>query len=112
MKVYFVVYQLVQRIPEGRVLTYGRISKLIDSRLSAQGVGWAMNALPEKTREDSVYNSGNVPWHRVVNSKGGMSTTKIDSIGQGRQRALLEAEGIEFDENGLIDLGKYLWIGS
>ncbi len=109
MKVYFLVYEIVQCVPQGRVLTYGSISRLLGGRLSSQGVGWAMKALPEKNTVDRPYYSGNVPWHRVINSRGGISTTAIGSIPAGMQQELLEAEGIEFNE-GTIDLNKYLWI--
>ena len=44
-KVYEEIYKIVQRIPKGRVLTYGLISNMIGSRMSAQGVGWALKAL-------------------------------------------------------------------
>jgi methylated-DNA-protein-cysteine methyltransferase-like protein len=89
------VHALVAKIPYGRVATYGQLSELIDGRLSAAGVGWALRAT------DSA-----LPWYRVVNSKGGVST---DGNVPGRQRALLEAEGVEFSADGFIDLKKYRW---
>lgn len=95
------VYQVVRKIPKGKVLTYGVVSHLINSRLSAQGVGWALNAL--KSTEQSV------PWHRVVNAKGGLSTYKNPDIPMDLQKALLENEGIKFNQEGLLDLKKYLW---
>lgn len=102
---YCSVYKLVQRIPAGRVLTYGAISKLLGRRLSAQGVGWAMKALSSGPSEDRPYHSQNVPWHRVVNSQGTISTSSAPGV----QQALLEAEGVEFDEHGLIDLKRFLF---
>jgi methylated-DNA-protein-cysteine methyltransferase-like protein len=119
MSVYAEVYKLVKRIPRGRVLTYGLISDLLTKRLSAQGVGWALKALPEakkRTRSsdgkisNQVFNAKTVPWHRVVNSNGGISTHKNSAIPPGLQRELLEAEGITFDWEDKIDLPKYLWL--
>lgn len=97
------VYALVRTIPQGKVLTYGLVSHLLSSRLSAQGVGWALNALT------SDADSPPVPWQRVVNSKGGLSTYKRPEIPPGLQRHLLELEGVRFDANEQIDLQTYLW---
>jgi methylated-DNA-protein-cysteine methyltransferase related protein len=93
-----VVWRIVRRIPRGRVTTYGRISQMIDRRLTPLGVGWAIRA----ASEDSI------PWQRVVNSAGGIST---DDQHPGLQRAMLEAEGVRFGRNGRIDLEEYGWPG-
>ncbi len=85
------VYQVVRSIPHGRVLTYGRISNLIEGRLSPLAVGWALHQCPKT-----------VPWHRVVNASGGCSTDQ-------NQQNLLEQEGIQFRPNGSLDLTQYLW---
>jgi methylated-DNA-protein-cysteine methyltransferase related protein len=74
-------------------MTYGRLSSLVDGRLTPVGVGWAVRAA-----------SDSIPWHRVVNAKGGVST---DGEHPGLQRALLEAEGVVFDREGRIDLSQY-----
>jgi methylated-DNA-protein-cysteine methyltransferase-like protein len=89
------VYELVRRIPSGRVATYGQIAHLLDWPRGARTVGWALRAL----QADS-----GVPWHRVVNAQGGISIRDA-----ARQQALLEAEGIIFDKRGRIDLTRYRW---
>jgi len=89
------VWALVRRIPRGRVATYGQLSLLIDRRLTPVGIGWAVRAASE----------GSIPWHRVVNGKGGIST---DNEHPGLQRSLLEAEGVRFSA-GVIDLARYQW---
>jgi methylated-DNA-protein-cysteine methyltransferase-like protein len=89
------VHQLVAKIPRGRVATYGQLSELIGGRLSALAIGWALRASPQP-----------LPWHRVVNSRGTIST---DNQVPGRQRQLLEAEGVEFDVAGVIDLKRFQW---
>src|SRR5438105_1753091 len=63
------VYGIVERIPRGRVATYGQVSRLLDGKYSALFVGWALHAIPE--------GRGDIPWHRVLNAKGGISTRQI-----------------------------------
>ena len=118
MSVYFEVYEIVKGIPRGRILTYGLISNLLERRLSAQGVGWALRAL-SSDKDNKKYHSGNVPWHRVINSTGGISTSRIStsriSISRNTemlpdlQQSLLEEEGIVFNSEGKLDMQKYLW---
>ena len=94
----------MRRIPKGKILTYGLVSHLVNERLSAQGVGWALQALA------SVKNgSKQVPWHRVINSRGGISTHKNPNIPPGLQKAMLEKEGLIFNEEEQVDLDKHLW---
>jgi methylated-DNA-protein-cysteine methyltransferase related protein len=48
-----------------------------------------------------------VPWQRVINFYGGLSTYKV---GSGElQRVLLEAEGLIFRPDGTVDLQRYQW---
>ncbi len=64
-----------------------------------------MRALPNGT---------DVPWHRVINAKGGISTGYAEN-GQLVQRTLLEAEGVRFDAEGHTRLRGpegVLWIPS
>lgn len=91
------VYLLVQQIPTGKVATYGQIAALLDSPRSARTVGWALNALKEPT---------DVPWHRVLNSKGTISHYDSGEV-KNLQKILLEAEGIRFDVKNKVDLTLY-----
>ncbi len=95
------VYKIVLQIPIGKVMTYGQISRLLDERLSAAGVGWAMKATPNDGRQ--------IPWHRVINRLGGISTEKTLNFAPSLQANLLQAEGVIFNEQGLVDLKKYQW---
>ncbi|MBI4851343.1 MAG: MGMT family protein [Acidobacteria bacterium] len=95
------VYELVLAIPSGKVMTYRQISLLLDERLSAAGVGWAMRATPNDERK--------IPWHRIINSRGGISTNKTLNFAPNLQQRLLEAENVVFNEQGLIDLNIYQW---
>lgn len=95
------VYEQVRRIPEGRVTTYGAVAALAGNPRAARTVGWALHALPEDT---------DVPWHRVINARGGISIWKV-GVPAGLQRALLEDEGIEFEADGSVDLKRWRWVG-
>jgi methylated-DNA-protein-cysteine methyltransferase-like protein len=89
------VWSLVKQIPKGRVATYGQLSRMIDKRLTPVGIGWALRAGPE-----------GLPWHRVVNAQGRMSTDKETP---GLQRSLLQKEGVRFRRDGSVDLERYGW---
>jgi methylated-DNA-protein-cysteine methyltransferase-like protein len=92
------VLELVQRIPRGRVMTYGQISTVLGGRLSPRAVGWMLHRCPDGT-----------PWQRVVNASGGCSTDRLPDVPMGLQQSLLEAEGVEFRANGTLDLEVYRW---
>lgn len=100
-KVFEKIYRLVLRIPRGRVMTYGQIARLLEDRYSPRLVGWAMHATPQDDR--------NIPWHRVINSRGGVSTGRVIVQAPDTQRWMLEAEGVVFDERGHCDLSHYQW---
>lgn len=95
------VYRLVRQVPPGRVTSYGAIARLLDHPRAARTVGWALHSLPE---------GSDVPWQRVINSQGRISTTCREH-GADLQRALLEAEGIKFDERGTVDWERFGWAG-
>jgi len=90
------IYDLVALVPPGQVATYGDIAAILMS-CDARTVGYALNALPRERAD--------VPWQRIVNSQGGISTPGTT------QRTLLEAEGIAFDERGRIPLTRFRWKG-
>lgn len=92
------VYRMARRIPRGKVMTYGQIATALENRLSPRAVGWALHGCPD-----------DVPWHRVVNATGGCSTDRLPNVPPGLQRAMLEAEGVEFRETGTLDLKRYRW---
>jgi methylated-DNA-protein-cysteine methyltransferase-like protein len=86
------------------------ISHKLNNRLSAQGVGWALRALgSSKKAELAGYDSNSVPWHRVVNSQGGLSTQRLPGMPPDRQKKLLKREGVKFDAEDKMNLDKYLW---
>lgn len=96
------VYELVARIPAGRVMTYGQIAVLLGKPTAARAVGYALHLTPAGVK---------IPWQRVINSQGKISPRGASDIVHEPQlqRLLLEQEGIHFDEHGKIDLHRYLW---
>jgi alkylated DNA nucleotide flippase Atl1 len=100
-RTYSVIYDIVLSIPPGRVATYGQIAS-IAGICTARQVGFAMASVPADV---------NIPWHRVINSRGEISIRKG---GQPcvAQRDLLEAEGVIFNRHGRIDLSEFGWDAS
>lgn len=96
------VYRVVSMIPPGKVATYGQIAACLGVPHGARTVGWALRALPE---------GSGVPWHRVINAQGRISTVGRE-LGAHEQRDLLEEEGVVFDAQGDVDLQEYGWEGA
>ena len=94
------IYAVVRRIPPGQVATYGQIAAIVGG-CTARMVGYAMAALPFGV---------DVPWQRVINIQGKISPRGAGDGGL-RQRQLLEAEGVEFDESGRVDFAQVGWPG-
>ena len=97
--VYQSIYAVVRRIPKGRVGTYGQVARLAGLGNHARQVGYALHRLSDDSE---------VPWQRVVNQRGEVSARSFAGM-EFVQRALLEAEGVEFSGRGRIDLTRYQW---
>jgi methylated-DNA-protein-cysteine methyltransferase related protein len=91
------VYDLVRRIPTGRLMTYGQIAGVLGDGYTPRTVGYVMHGSPD-----------GVPWQRVLNSQGKCSTGRL-TIPLNLQQELLQAEGITFSPSGKCDLNTYLW---
>ncbi len=107
MKTYERIYKIVKKIPKGKVATYGQIGQMLS--LNPRVVGWALNRLAKYKPNTKGHKQDNIPWQRVINSKGGISTNKLMNIPLGLQQLLLEKEGVVFNKNKKTDLRKYLW---
>lgn len=94
-------YQLVLRIPPGRVMSYGLVARALGAGYDARAIGNIMYATPDDGR--------NIPWHRVINSQGGCSTAGLTTPPDLQQR-LLESEGVVFNDKGRCKIENYLWI--
>ena len=93
------IHEIILKIPKGKVATYGQVAALAGNPRAARTVGWALNSYPK---------SPELPWQRVINA-GGKSS--FPSEGKRKlQQALLEAEGIMF-ENGQVNLDVFQWDG-
>lgn len=90
------VYRLVQRIPRGKVLTYGMVAKVLHLPGGARSAGRAMAATPS---------GKGIPWHRVLGERGKIL---IREPYASLQRKLLESEGVAILESR-VDLKRHLW---
>lgn len=92
------VYEIVRRIPAGRVMTYGQIAAILGAGYTPRTVGFVMHGADTKE----------TPWQRVINSQGACSTGKM-TVPVNLQQQILEAEGVTFDAKGRCDLKIYQW---
>lgn len=97
------VYLVVRQIPRGKVASYGQIAAMLGHPRAARTVGWALASLPSSAEED-------IPWQRVINAEGRVSIRHMRHAAE-EQQALLEAEGIQFDEHGKVDWKRFGWEG-
>jgi methylated-DNA-protein-cysteine methyltransferase-like protein len=100
------VWDITRQVPQGSVTTYGQIASMIPppgtltlkdyDAFAPRWVGGAMAQCPD-----------DVPWQRVINAQGKISPRP----GAEKQRQILEQEGVEFKENGSVDLKRFGWQG-
>lgn len=103
---YAEVWNIISRIPRGKVASYGQIAKMLQppTGINAEtyleyGALWVSNAVASSPSE--------IPWQRVVNSKG--EITERDKVEAKRHQLLLEDEGVPFNPRGRIDMKKHGW---
>jgi methylated-DNA-protein-cysteine methyltransferase-like protein len=94
------VYEVVKLIPPGRVSSYGAIARYLGTGRSARLVGWAMN---QSHMQPDV-----IPAHRVVN-RNGMLTGKHFFGGENVMQELLEAEGLEIENDRILNFRERFW---
>jgi len=92
------IWEVIARIPRGRVATYGQIARLAGLGRRARLVGYALHYSPPDLQ---------LAWHRVINAQGKISFP-IDSQKYREQMSILTSEGLVF-ENGRVDLESYRW---
>ena len=93
------VIDIIKNIPEGKVATYGQIASYAGNSYASRQVAYILHSSSRKE---------NLPWHRVVNSKGSISL-KL-GYGYELQKEMLKDEGIIFNKNDRIDLKRFLWL--
>ena len=91
------VFEIVRRIPTGRVMTYGQLAEILGEGYTPRTVGFVMHSADET-----------VPWQRVINSQGGCSTGRV-IVPPDLQQRMLVSEGVVFNEKGRCDLARYRW---
>jgi methylated-DNA-protein-cysteine methyltransferase-like protein len=101
MSTYELIYAVVRQIPSGKVATYGQVAELANLPGQARLVGYALYKVDMR--------SSDVPWHRVINAKGEISSSPFRHGTEYLQRSLLEQEGIQFSSDNKISLQHYRW---
>jgi len=92
------VKRVIKSIPCGRVAAYAQVAALAGNHRAARQV---VRVLHSSSTKDKL------PWHRVINSRGGISLER--GRGFEEQRRLLEHEGVRVDEGGRINLAQFQW---
>lgn len=88
------VFEVVARIPQGRVTSYGAIARMLGRPRAARQVGWALRCCPQ-----------DLPWQRVVMADGAVTGGAYAEL----RRALLEGESIPFLPDGRVDMAACGW---
>jgi len=92
--------RIITEIPSGRIMTYGQVAAAAGSPRGARQVVRILHSMSQKYE---------LPWHRIINAQGGISTPEKAETKGIHQRDLLEKEGVIFSLNGKVDLTVYRW---
>ena len=90
------VYEVINRIPYGKVASYGQIAWMLDAPRCARQVGWALRRCPNE-----------LPWQRVVKADGAIAGGGHADL----RRAMLESESVVFLPDGRVDMKRCRWNG-
>ena len=93
------IYEIVRRIPRGKVATYGQIARLAGNKRWSRVVGYALHV---------NLDPDGIPCYRVVNREGRVSEAFAFG-GRNQQIDLLRADGIAVSDDGIVDLSHYQW---
>ena len=92
------VRSVIASSPAGKVATYGQIARLAGKPRGARQVSWVLHSQSDKYR---------LPWQRVVGARGRISLPLHRGFFE--QRCRLRQEGVQVDDRGGVDLGKFRW---
>lgn len=92
------ILTIVRMIPAGKVMSYGQIAVYMGAPKEAREIGWAMRELGS---------TPNFPWWRVLNNAGELSISGNPDANAIMQKALLEKEGVVFDEALKLNIDTY-----
>ncbi|MFB4211768.1 MGMT family protein [Shouchella sp. JSM 1781072] len=93
------IYEVVRQIPKGEVASYGQIAAILEAPRSARVVGWAMQQAPD-----------DVPAHRVLKKDGSLNDHLVFNHLYS-QKELLKEEGVQFQEDGRVNMKGHSWMG-
>lgn len=99
MNSFELIYNVVKKIPYGKVSTYGQVALLAGNPHWSRVVGYALHVNPDPER---------IPCYRVVNRFGRVSDAFAFG-GKNRQIELLRSEGVDVNDDGIVNLQKHLW---
>lgn len=99
-ELYSQILEVIALVPFGKVATYGQIARLAGLPKHARLVGYALKNIDQ---------ASDIPWHRIINAQGKVSTHHLNQIGENIQLNKLRDEGIVV-LNGKINLKKYQWL--
>lgn len=92
------VIRAIQKIPKGKVATYGQIAGIAGKPGGARAVVWILH---------SMWDTHKLPWHRVVSTQG--IAFRKGSVNFREQKNCLKAEKVEISTDGKISFEKYQW---
>ena len=95
------IYDVVRKIPKGKVATYGTVAAMAGNHRWARVVGYALHVNPDPDT---------IPCHRVVTKNGNLSAAFAFG-GENMQKLLLAGEGVKFLPDGRVDMKNYGWSG-
>lgn len=90
------VYRMVEKIPPGKVVSYGQIAQALGVPRGARQVGFAMRCCPD-----------NLPWQRVVMADGTITGGRHADL----RREFLLAEGVPLLPDGRVDVAACRFTG-
>lgn len=93
------ILSTVALIPYGKVASYGQIAALAGLPKHARLVGRVLSQMESEST---------VPWHRVINSQGKISLSRLDDSGYNEQQARLLSEGVTINK-GKISFKQFGW---
>ena len=88
---------IVKLIPSGYVVSYGQVALMAGVPRAARQVGWVLHDYSDKY---------NLPWWRVINNGGRISTNCLDHTAL-MQKEFLEKENIIVNKDLTLDIEKY-----
>lgn len=91
------IYNVVKKIPQGKVATYGQVALVAGNPRWARVVGYALHCNPDPAT---------IPCYRVVNREGRVSPAFVFG-GENVQVQLLKNDGVSFLDETHVDMENF-----